>query len=92
MLEMLRMMQQIEEDMSKAKWEVIPSPEGLDAKTIKGATDRWNFVIVSFSIEDQGFPEGSRGYDGAARCGSVIMHLPRETAEAMFRFAESRTS
>ena len=87
-----KMLREIDEDMREAKWESKEAPDGLDAKAYKGTSSRWEFVVVDFSIEDQGFPKGSRGYDGVARLGEVILHLPREVAEAAFRFAEGRAS
>lgn len=50
----------------------------------------WIFLVVEFDIENQGFPPGSKGYDGTAtdlrRVG--IIHLTRELAEELFLAAE----
>lgn len=48
-----------------------------------GTADGWHFVITDFSIEDQGFPEGSRGVDGAANNHEkvLVLHLTRELAQ-----------
>jgi len=48
-----------------------------------GTTDDWHFVITDFSIEEQGFPPGSRGVDGVARndAQSLVLRLTRELAQ-----------
>jgi len=48
-----------------------------------GTADGWHFVITDFSIEEQGFPPGSRGYDGAARHAEkgLVLHLTREMSQ-----------
>lgn len=48
----------------------------------------WHFVVASFDIEPQGFPPGSRGYDGAASNGSTIVRFTPELAEQAFKIAE----
>ena len=62
-------------------------------RTVEGKANNWHFVLVSFSIEDQGFPAGSRGYDGTARKDTarkdiVVLRLPREVVRRAFEMAE----
>jgi hypothetical protein len=57
-------------------------------KAYKGHGEGWVFTIVSFDIEPQGFPPGSRGYDGAAVHKGTILHLPRDVAELGLKKAE----
>ncbi len=54
-----------------------------DARAFVGTAKGWKFVVVDFDITNQGFPPGSRGYDGAATNPSenVVIHLTRELAE-----------
>ncbi len=66
------------------------APKG--ARAFTGAGSGWHFVVVSFDIEDQGFPAGSRGYDGTARRGTVILHLDRAQAELLCTDAEEKTA
>lgn len=54
--------------------------------------DDWNVVVTAFSIEDQGFPPGTLGYDGMIRHGATIIHMTREVAESVFRKAEAASS
>jgi hypothetical protein len=44
----------------------------------------WRLLVVEFDIEDQGFPPGSKGYDGTAAKGATIIRLTRELSELAF--------
>jgi hypothetical protein len=57
-----------------------------DARFFIGKKDDWAILVVPFSIEDQGFPVGSRGYDGTAtnRAEGVVMRLTRGQAEVLY--------
>ena len=56
-----------------------------------GLAEGWRVVVVSFDIEEQGFPPGTRGYDGA--CNSekhnTVCRLTRELAERVFKIADA---
>lgn len=60
-----------------------PEVRAYKTRAFIGSAGGWNFVIVDFDIEDQGFPPGTRGYDGVARHdgNGVVLHLPRELAQ-----------
>jgi hypothetical protein len=66
-------------DMSEADPKVVPHK----MRAFVGTAGGWHFVITDFSIEAQGFPEGSRGVDGAARNDpeGIVLHLTRELAQ-----------
>lgn len=57
-----------------------PSVRMHDARFFQGAYGAWSFTVCDFDITDQGFPKGSRGYDGAGRKPGVVLHLTRELA------------
>jgi hypothetical protein len=48
------------------------------------------FVVASFCIEKQGFPTGSRGYDGTVMNPKelAVIRLPRDLAEKLCKDAE----
>lgn len=54
----------------------------LGARFWRGSANDWEFVLCSFSIENQGFPPGTFGADGAARHTRrpLVVRLPRELA------------
>ena len=69
----------------------IENDETHDARVWKGhGPHGWVFTVISFSIEDQGFPPGSRGVTGAARKENVVMHLTRELADKAIKLAEEK--
>lgn len=63
-----------------------------EARTFEGFTPdgAWHLVALDFDIEDQGFPPGSRGYDGVGRKGSLVIHFTRQLAEKVFQAALTR--
>ena len=82
--------------LSSCQWKEIETPTG-DAICYQGsAPNDWHFVMVSFSIENQGFPKGSRGYDGTiSRDGTLtrrgaFVRMTREMAEEVYKIAEKR--
>lgn len=88
--------------MMEAKWEQIdPGKDKPDpsAKFYKGTPDSgestgsWSFVVCSFDLENQGFPPGSRGYDGACTVASpdqnYILRMTRELAQKACELAET---
>lgn len=58
----------------------------------KGIKDDMLVCATAFSIEDQGFPPGSCGYDGACTLGrrGIVIRLTRELAEEAFRLADQK--
>lgn len=76
-------------------WKPLTSaPPGSQAYT--GQADGWTFNIVAFSIEDQGFPKGSRGFDGSGTIvlggRGTMLRLTRELAEKAVKLAEAQAS
>lgn len=70
------------------QWTEGPPGEDEHASaTYVGRAPGWHFVVASFSIESQGFPPGSRGYDGVARSGTTVLHLTRDLAERAVKMA-----
>lgn len=78
-----------------SNWERLPvtDPElqMLETRGFRGRVRQWTFFINDFSIENQGFPPGSRGYTGMAADGYAIIPLPHELAEKAVRLAEQRS-
>jgi hypothetical protein len=60
-------------------------PAYLEAIFWMGRAGDWNITVSSFSIEEQGFPVGSRGYDGFCTFlyngAPIVLRLPHELAE-----------
>lgn len=87
-------MDQITDDLiaQGIEWKEQPFPEGTphDAKGYIGIVTTSRFVLASFSIEDQGFEAGSRGYDGTYTKEALVMRLTREQAERLCKDAESK--
>jgi hypothetical protein len=53
-----------------------------------GTGDGWRIVVTSFEIESQGFPPGSRGYDGmACHLTGLVVRLTRDQARKGFAAA-----
>jgi hypothetical protein len=69
-----------------ATWFEVESP-GPDSKAFKAYSRNWNLLVISFDIESQGFPPGSRGYDGTAAGNDTVIRLTRELAEKLYREA-----
>jgi len=63
-----------------------------DARGFIGTVDDLRMVIVSFDIEDQGFPPGYRGHDGTVMDGSTILRLTRDQTKLLCEDAESKTT
>lgn len=60
-----------------------------DARFYKGSGGGYEWTLASFSIAEQGFPPGSRGYDGMVVKGVFICRLPRELATKACLLAET---
>jgi len=91
--EMGALLVEIERVLPKVEWqakpEAVKEAEGeLAPRCHVGTYGKWYFVVTSFSIEPQGFPPGSRGWDGAGRKGSVVIRLTRQLAERACKLAE----
>lgn len=85
------LLRQIEAALPTARWLSGPPP-GPGARSFKGTGGGWVFLVVAFSIEDQGFPPGSLGYDGTAMRGGTIVRLTRSLAERAVKLAEAGRS
>jgi hypothetical protein len=90
---MQQVLKEAEQAAEGAKWEVSAALETAvnpgGARAYETVHNGWKFVVVSFNIEDQGFPPGSLGYDGAAtnKEKGVVLHLTRELAEKFYKAA-----
>lgn len=85
------LLKELEEVLPRVKWKKVDGPTDHDATFIEGNGDGWKFTLCSFDIENQGFPKGARGYDGAAAKVSTVIRLTRELAEKAFKLAEGST-
>jgi len=62
--------------------------QAYEGKTESG----WVFLAISFEIESQGHPKGSRGYDGVGRVGQTVIRFTRALAERAFKIAQAKIS
>jgi hypothetical protein len=78
--------------IEEATWSPLPdAPPG--GRAFLGLTPNWRFTVMDFDIEPQGFPAGSRGYDGAGVEQMMnVLHLTRELAEKAFKLAVAQTA
>lgn len=84
----LETMQQLSEEVGQGlekvrEWRVDSTPSIPDGSILYvGRSATWNYAIFSFSLEEQGFPSGSRGFDGTATGVEhpTIVRLTREQA------------
>jgi hypothetical protein len=83
-------LEEIEKILPLVAWRRTDGPKDHDAKYFMGNHSGWLITAISFDIEDQGFPKGTRGYDGAAASGKVLMRLTRELAEKAIKLAEEQ--
>ena len=60
-----------------------PNLDTHGGRAWSGTCEGWRFLVVDFDTEAQGFPAGSRGYDGTATHAerSIICRLTREQAK-----------
>lgn len=90
---MKELLKEIEDDLENAPFATpafgaIPERDGASSLTV--STKKWRYLAVEFDIEDQGFPPGSKGYDGTATSLvliGTIVRLTRELAEKAFKKA-----
>ena len=64
------------------------------ARAWTGTANGWHFVVVDFEIESQGFPKGTRGWDGAANHHlekRIVYHMTREQAKTGVEAALKKT-
>lgn len=89
---MARILAEVTDALPRAVWnKIVPADPEIakyQTRTFQGHAGNWRIVVVDFDIEDQGFPPGSRGYDGAATDLHTVIHLPRDLAEHAFKLAE----
>lgn len=75
-------------DSNRIAWKMLePPPQEPTARCFLGTIDDRQYVAVDFDIEPQGFPAGSRGYDGTYRRAMTIMRIPRVFAERLVKDA-----
>jgi hypothetical protein len=78
------------------RWRKVPMPADAPtgAESYEGTLTlnktSWRFLVVAFSIEDQGFPPGSKGYDGTVVSGRSVVRLTREQAKRAYKRAKKR--
>jgi hypothetical protein len=77
----------------RLKWNRLPpvlaNVADPTVQSYMGDDGTWLMTVVSFDIEAQGFPPGSRGYDGAGSCKACVIHFTRDLAERIFKIAEA---
>jgi hypothetical protein len=80
----------VEDVLPTLRWEPSDMVQDHDptARAFLGLAPGWRMTVVSFNIESQGFPPGSRGYDGAAHHDTILIRLTRELAERAFKLAD----
>lgn len=89
----LKEMQQLSEEVGRGlekvrDWRVDETKDIPDGAILYvGKSAEWLYSIFSFSIEDQGFPKGTRGFDGTA-VGVEHPTIVRLTREQAVRGAE----
>jgi len=82
MPDMNAILAEVEQALPKTKWSDY-THLGAGAISYTGESESgWRFTVAAFDL-----PDGSRGYDGAASKGNVVMHLTRELAEKAFKLA-----
>jgi hypothetical protein len=80
--------QAIKDAIDTATWVSMPGPR--DAEAYRGTAPGAVFTVVAFSIEEQGFPPGSLGYDGAAALSlGMVVRLTRVQAERAVKLARA---
>lgn len=90
--EIERILDEIEKDLPNVAWreEELTDSALAEDSTINsyiGSSLKHRFLVVSFDIESQGFQKGARGYDGTVIRGGMVMRLPRDFAEKIFKAA-----
>jgi hypothetical protein len=92
-VEMMReLVQEVEDAAPSLTWSTLPPgnfPSALSVKGYQGRNGQWVITLMSFDVSDQGFPEGSRGYDGIGMKKGVVLRLPREMAASLFARASA---
>jgi hypothetical protein len=83
------------EFLKDAKWSSMQLPHAVlsqdeSALAFQGLTGNSHFLVVSFDIAPQGFPKGSRGYDGTLTDPSGMVRLSRPLAEFIFKFVSEK--
>lgn len=103
--DMLAFLAEFEAVLPEVKWvmESLERRAGLTADRVElaelhtegyiGTTGDWRATVVAFDIENQGFPPGTRGYDGAVvhRERAVVCRMTREVAARVFKAASEAT-
>jgi hypothetical protein len=76
---------------SVESWERKVSPDLAtnDARFFSGHGPGCMFLVGDFEIASQGFPAGTRGYDGTACIGGSVVRLPRLRAKEVFEQASA---
>jgi hypothetical protein len=92
--EMARLLKELLEVVTGIGWKKVVLPESVvaqdpTARSFETHANGWHVTVLSFDIEPQGFPKGSRGYDGMGVKEGVLLRLTRELAERFFKLAES---
>jgi hypothetical protein len=84
----MTLLSEIEALLPQVRWgdrQVLDTERNAEA--FVGSALGFSLTVAAFDIEDQGFPPGSRGYDGAAVLHGTVLHLTRELAETAFKYA-----
>lgn len=85
---MKELLDEIRDDLENNEFWKVEKDAINDAEGYLAHTHTWNYIAVEFGIEDQGFPPGSKGYDGTAHKTGTVVRLPRDLAELAFKKAK----
>ena len=69
-------------------WTMANAPPVHETVAYEAVKEEWVVIVARFSIEDQGFPAGSVGYDGCLRKGMNIVRMTRDLAERLWKKAD----
>ena len=92
---MKNVIDQIEAIFDKVEdWERMEIADSETAIGFCGKYSSWRIIVTEFDTEDQGFPPGSKAYDGAVNDveKGMVIRLPRELAEKAFKIALKKTA
>lgn len=83
-----KIQREVEAAIDAATWTSVPGPR--EAEAYQGTAPGAVFTVVAFDIENQGFPPGSLGYDGAVMfSGGLVTRLTRVQAERAVKLARA---
>jgi hypothetical protein len=90
--EIERLFAVVRQKLNEVEWVADELRENeLKGKAYCGAHHDFRLCVVSFSLEEQGFPRDTFGYDGALSIDGTVVRLTREFAKKLFTIAEEQS-